>query len=446
MSIFNRYTLTKVCIIFFVGLFSRFLVNFCLDVNVFSEFGSYISLAYYIVFSYFIVAIQGIVDYLHLNIIPIFIIDLFSFLMNKIIYFYSSLKSLNIKNFYEIFNTFSNKAILNGTIENNSQKGFIISNNKNTNTILLHKEGKSTQGSSRESRLVSSNTNGSKSVRNNSIYIKPSVDSYKDCIRFVPGSMSSSSTSITRSIQSNTISPIKSNTVTTSVSDFIMDNNPLFGSSINSSYSTPKSMTPLFPVRSNESGVNGLNGVNNVFNEGSHYSYISRGTRPSFIPNSVVSTELNSQSKGNIIEGVSERVLEKRAIYNTNSVVNNRETLNTQDINSNIATANNNNSYTEFVDIEGRKNQIKENVLENIKQYNYKNRVGVDISHKETVIDKTKEYNTNTRNEEYDWYADKHLVKTKDGRRVFVSNKNKRLLYPTSRDFKSLFKGIGGKK
>lgn len=405
--------------------------------------------------------VNGIIDYFQLNIIPNFIIDLFSSLINKIIYLYTNLKLNNFKNIYEIFNNFSNKAILNGTFENN-QKGLNMWNKNNTNkTILLHKGSESvgvnnneysnydtqfkTQrntGSSRGGRRVDSITNRSNSVNNNSIYIKPSIESNNDCIKFVSGTASSTSTSI--GLQSNTISFGKSNTVTTSANDFIMDNNPLYGSNVTSSYSTPKSMTPLFPVSYNEFTVNNrLNGGINVSNEGSHFSYISRGTRPSFIPNSVVSTELNTQSKSDIIQGVS--VSESRSIYN-NDVVSNRTTLNKLDINSNIVTVNNNNSYTEFVDVEGRQKQILGNVIENTKQYNYKNRVGVDVSRNETVINNTKQYNTNTRNEDYDWYADKHLVKTKDGRRVFVSNKNKRFLYPTSRDFKGLFKGLGGKK
>lgn len=300
-------------------------------------------------------------------------------------------------------------------------------------------------GSSRGGRVVNPNIKGSTSVSNKSIYIKPFIDSNKDCIRFVPSSnSSSSSTSISRGLQSNIIGSVKSNTVRTSVNDFIMDNNPLFGSSANSSYSTPKSMTPLFPISYNELGVyNGLNGIN-VSNEGSHFSYISRGTRLSFITNTVASTNLNSQSNVDVIQGVSGRVLEKRAIYNnTNNVVSNRTTLNTQDIHSNIVTVNNNDFYTEFVDIDGRKKQIMENVLENTKQYNYKNHVGIDVSPKETVLNKSKQYHRG--NEDYDWYADKRLVKTKDGRRVFVS-KDGRLLHPSSRDFKAIFKGLGGKK
>ena len=137
-------------------------------------------------------------------------------------------------------------------------------------------------------------------------------------------------------------------------------------------------------------------------------------------------------------------MLEKCAIYNnTNNVVSNRTTLNTQDIHSNIVTVNNNDFYTEFVDIDGRKKQIMENVLENTKQYNYKNHVGIDVSPKETVLNKSKQYHRG--NEDYDWYADKRLVKTKDGRRVFVS-KDGRLLHPSFRDFKAIFKGLGGKK
>lgn len=75
IKIFNRHNFTKIVIIFLFGLSSRFLVNYYLGVNVFTDFTNFISLTYYFGFSTFIVIIHEIVDLFHLSIIPSFISD-----------------------------------------------------------------------------------------------------------------------------------------------------------------------------------------------------------------------------------------------------------------------------------------------------------------------------------------------------------------------------------
>ena len=90
-KVFNRFNLTKVFIIFIVGLFSRVLVNQFFDLNVFLEFSNNISLIYYFLMSLFIVLVHELVGYFQFNIIPSFIIEFF---MSVYIYTFKSMLSL----------------------------------------------------------------------------------------------------------------------------------------------------------------------------------------------------------------------------------------------------------------------------------------------------------------------------------------------------------------
>lgn len=61
-KIFNKGSLLKILIIFIVNLFSRLLINYYLNVNVFTDSLNYISLIYYFIFSCFIIIIHNLVD------------------------------------------------------------------------------------------------------------------------------------------------------------------------------------------------------------------------------------------------------------------------------------------------------------------------------------------------------------------------------------------------
>lgn len=127
MSIFNRFNLTKILIIFVVGLISRFLVNVYLDVNVFLEFASIISLTYYAIFSFVVVSIHGLIDYFNFNVIPNFVSDFFSHISNKILYLCSKFKVFNFKGISEVFNDLAIKNTLEGA--DNYKKNNILKKN-----------------------------------------------------------------------------------------------------------------------------------------------------------------------------------------------------------------------------------------------------------------------------------------------------------------------------
>jgi hypothetical protein len=69
---FNRVNLTKIFIIFSFGFMSRFFVNYFSDVNVFVDYTNFISLAYYIFMSIFVVLVHELVSFFNLSISPNF--------------------------------------------------------------------------------------------------------------------------------------------------------------------------------------------------------------------------------------------------------------------------------------------------------------------------------------------------------------------------------------
>ena len=74
----NRLTLSKVLVIFVVGLVSRVLVNNFWDVNVFVDYLNSISLLYYGFMSIFVVLVNELYSYIDLKIIPKISKDVFS--------------------------------------------------------------------------------------------------------------------------------------------------------------------------------------------------------------------------------------------------------------------------------------------------------------------------------------------------------------------------------
>lgn len=83
-KLFTPVNLSKILVIFFIGLISRFLVNNYFDINVFKDYLTTISLIYYSTFTCFIVFIHELFSYFNIIIIPNFILEAFSWLNNLI--------------------------------------------------------------------------------------------------------------------------------------------------------------------------------------------------------------------------------------------------------------------------------------------------------------------------------------------------------------------------
>lgn len=82
--IFNKSNISKVVIIFSVGLVSRFLVDSYFNINVFIDYLNSISILYYFSMSIFRVFINELASYYDLNIIPSFILHFFNSLIELV--------------------------------------------------------------------------------------------------------------------------------------------------------------------------------------------------------------------------------------------------------------------------------------------------------------------------------------------------------------------------
>lgn len=74
---FTRTNLSKIIVIFSVGIFSRYFINEYFSVNVFTEYLSLISITYYSIFATFVVFIHELFSFFNVNIIPNFIVTIF---------------------------------------------------------------------------------------------------------------------------------------------------------------------------------------------------------------------------------------------------------------------------------------------------------------------------------------------------------------------------------
>lgn len=68
--IFNRYNLTKIIIVFIIGLSIRLYINVYYDINVFTQFLSLTSLTYYFFISCFTVVVHEYVTFFNFSIFP----------------------------------------------------------------------------------------------------------------------------------------------------------------------------------------------------------------------------------------------------------------------------------------------------------------------------------------------------------------------------------------
>jgi hypothetical protein len=108
IKLFKPINLSKIIVIFLVGISSRYLINNYFNVNVFIEYSSYISILYYSFFSAFIVFISELFSFYNINIIPGFIFKLFDIIayilhlifIKPFIYFYTY-KNLSIHYMYD---------------------------------------------------------------------------------------------------------------------------------------------------------------------------------------------------------------------------------------------------------------------------------------------------------------------------------------------------------
>lgn len=173
--IFNRSNLTKLIIIFFVGLVSRSLVLYLYKVNVVFDILNKISIIYYAFFSGFIVLVHELVGYFNFNIIPTNFIQniklsfsyIYNLLSNKNISFFKlkDFKFSNLKKAVELF--FNKEKMAMGPLENKVEKANNGSIKKPVITGKLEKNGEGSNSTSRGHSENNSNESRSNRSRSN---------------------------------------------------------------------------------------------------------------------------------------------------------------------------------------------------------------------------------------------------------------------------------------
>src|SRR5579871_1486723 len=191
--IFTKKNISKIIIIFLVGLIIRIIISYCYNVNVFFEFFHKISLIYYSFMAIFIVVLNETFALFNFNIIPQFVLEyLISFqniikcinqLNSKILNLKSSdfnIKSVvfTIKNLVNYYQNDSNKLTIGSMKSNKMDKPFKLSYvlNKDEDKVTLPSQTynpnqpsqSSTQNASNGSQvkpsISSSTVNSDKSV------------------------------------------------------------------------------------------------------------------------------------------------------------------------------------------------------------------------------------------------------------------------------------------
>jgi hypothetical protein len=278
--IFTKSTLSKVIIIFTIGLSTRVLISFYYDVNVFIEYYKTISLIYYSIMAIFIVILGELFTYLNLNIIPSFIFEYcteiskcITSLLSNIKYIYTSLNHVTKNISHLKASNFSLKSITHYLSGLNKEVNNIFTKNDNKMILGKNKEGadidclneskipkisyilhkgkdkyllpKTTYkpGSTSGATPVQQNSEASASVRSGQTI--PFVLLNDDNPLRSDNRLSSSNIRdqlCSSSIYSEDL-PRQSNG---SFINYGQDNFPLYQESQNSDFATPKTMTPLF--------------------------------------------------------------------------------------------------------------------------------------------------------------------------------------------------------
>ena len=83
-QLFTPINLSKIIIIFTIGIISRHLINTYLDINVFKDYLTLASLAYYSAFACFITFIHELFSQFKISIIPNFLVEIGVCLSNLI--------------------------------------------------------------------------------------------------------------------------------------------------------------------------------------------------------------------------------------------------------------------------------------------------------------------------------------------------------------------------
>lgn len=271
VKIFTKSNISKVIIIFTVGLISRVFIGLYYDVNVFIEYYKSISLIYYSIMAMFVVVLSEVFTYFDLNIIPSFIFNFYTFILdfvynivnstqrifivvshlNKNIYHLKlsdfSIKSISafLSKIRDIFIKDSNKLTIGYSDQSEiDTKPFKTSNvlNKGEDNLLLPKTTYKPAASSSGSGLNRSEANKFTNTAGNSDKSLPFVLSPEIARDLAEANGSSPlERTIRDELRSSSVYSDNNIRPTNRYQDYA-----LYGDSLNSNFNTPSTMSPLF--------------------------------------------------------------------------------------------------------------------------------------------------------------------------------------------------------
>jgi hypothetical protein len=280
--ILNKSNINKILIIFIVGLTSRIIINYIYNINVFIDYFNKVSIIYYILMSTFIVLVHEVVTYFDVNIIPSCIFDNIKYVMSMNSKVFNYMK---LKNIYLYF--FTNKLHMTQAYSYDNIKENLSENDLNTKvltrstkSISSHNNKNSSHGSnsSTNSDITRTNNVRANNVRANRINNSNGVSNWVINTNNNQNEISSQNNELDRRVYSSDVLFTFDALPSTEASRSASPNRRLYTPDPNSNFTTPSTMTPLFPSSTpsiNSQSVNRLesNTPNAMF---SHYPV--RGT------------------------------------------------------------------------------------------------------------------------------------------------------------------------
>jgi hypothetical protein len=207
-KIFTKPNLNKVIIIFIVGFISRVFIVNIYNINVYFEYLSIISILYYSCMSFFIVVVHELVNYFEFNIIPSYLLELYTVVINIIkniinfgkylreiinytnkLIFSLKLSEFKISSIRKNFMLYLNKEkmILDVDISDNPENIEITDKMVNSN-VLQKNSIKSSRGRSiNNNGGSSSNTGGTRAPRRREDGFYFLVDTIRDSVASIRG-------------------------------------------------------------------------------------------------------------------------------------------------------------------------------------------------------------------------------------------------------------------
>jgi hypothetical protein len=264
-KILNKSNINKILIIFIVGLTSRIIINYIYNINVFIDYFNKVSIIYYILMSTFIVLVHEVVTYFDVNIIPSCIFDNIKYVMSmnsKVFNYMKSKKNFTISSISKKLNNiyldfFTNKLhmtqayfydnIKENLSENDLNTKVLTRSTKSTSSHNNNKNSSHGSNSSTNSDITRTSNVRANNVRANRINNSNGVSNWVINTNNNQNEISSQNNEQDRRIYSSDVLFTLDALPNTEASRSSSPNRRLYTPDPNSNFTTPSTMTPLFP-------------------------------------------------------------------------------------------------------------------------------------------------------------------------------------------------------